>query len=487
MESRVMKEDKMLKADIVVIGAGGAGLPAAVAAAENGVKNIIVLEKQNAPGGNALFAHGMLAAESALQKRLGVDTTRDKVFQKYMDYSHWKLNPRLIRATVDKSADNINWLEQKGVKFTRLIPLVVNPSLITYHSTEGPEKAGAQVTRALVNICKERGIRILLRTSAEKITVDKKGKVTGVEALSQGKKLVISTKCVIITTGGLAGNEKMIRQYDPDYREDQVFLLGMRHQGDGILMATRLGAATEGLVTYEREGPEFPWSKTIVVAARQAATIWVNSQGSRFADENYPTVTEAGNTIYRQPGRIMYSIFDEAIKESIINGERSPWEQMALLGKPLKGNIDKDLQVQSRHGRVKVSEDLGAIARWIGVPSKTLQQTVNEYNDFCDHGHDDHFVKDRRYLKPLRKPPYYAVRCGVGLLATHGGIKINHLMEVLDQQDKPIQGLYAAGIETGGHESDTYNMFLSGHSYGFTVGSGRIAGEEAAKYIKSRY
>jgi succinate dehydrogenase/fumarate reductase flavoprotein subunit len=92
-------------------------------------------------------------------------------------------------------------------------------------------------------------------------------------------------------------------------------------------------------------------------------------------------------------------------------------------------------------------------------------------------------VKDRRYLSPLRKPPYYGIQCGLNLMTTHGGIKVNHHMEVLDTKDKPIQGLYAAGVETGGTDSDTYDFHLTGHSFGFTVNSGRIVGETTAKFI----
>jgi fumarate reductase flavoprotein subunit len=92
-------------------------------------------------------------------------------------------------------------------------------------------------------------------------------------------------------------------------------------------------------------------------------------------------------------------------------------------------------------------------------------------------------MKDRAYLMPLRTPPYYAIKCGLGLVTTHGGVKINHQMEVLNLQDTPIRGLYAAGVETGGTDADTYNVFLSGHSFGFTINSGRIAGENAARYV----
>jgi fumarate reductase flavoprotein subunit len=119
----------------------------------------------------------------------------------------------------------------------------------------------------------------------------------------------------------------------------------------------------------------------------------------------------------------------------------------------------------------------------MGVKPMVLKNTVDEYNSFCDRGHDAVFVKNRLFLTPLRNPPYYALKCGVALTTTHGGIKINERMEALNKEDEPIPGLYAAGVETGATDWDSYNMWLSGHSFGFTINSGRIAGEEAAEYV----
>ena len=119
----------------------------------------------------------------------------------------------------------------------------------------------------------------------------------------------------------------------------------------------------------------------------------------------------------------------------------------------------------------------------MGADPETVKATIDEYNTAGDKGHDDIFAKDRSYLTPLRTPPYYAIKCCVNLLVTHGDIKINHRMEVLDKQDKPIPGLYAVGDDVGDVDSDTYNIHLPGHSFGFALASGRIAGENAAGFI----
>ena len=120
----------------------------------------------------------------------------------------------------------------------------------------------------------------------------------------------------------------------------------------------------------------------------------------------------------------------------------------------------------------------------MGADPSVLERTVDQYNRFCDNGHDEAFAKERIYLQPLRTPPYYALRCDVVYLTTTGGLKVNERMEVIGASARPIPGLYAAGNDTGGWECETYNVLLPGTTFGFAVNSGRIAGESAALFCK---
>ena len=126
------------------------------------------------------------------------------------------------------------------------------------------------------------------------------------------------------------------------------------------------------------------------------------------------------------------------------------------------------------------------IADWIGAGAEALEKNMIAYNRSCDHGYDDLFYKDDRYLQALRTPPFYALKCHQAFHCTIGGIRINHKMEVLDQEDKPIPGLYAAGNDAGGWESDTYCYVLSGTALAFAINSARIAGENAVRYISGK-
>ena len=150
----------------------------------------------------------------------------------------------------------------------------------------------------------------------------------------------------------------------------------------------------------------------------------------------------------------------------------------------LPAGLEKGLQEQADKGRVKISDTWDGVADWMGVDRKVLKATIDEYNTACDQGHDPLFAKDQRYLVPLRTPPYYAVKCDTDFHNTVGGIKINENMEVIDKQDNPIPGLYAVGVDAGGWSSDVYHAL--GFAIGFALNSGRIAGENALKFVSGK-
>jgi fumarate reductase flavoprotein subunit len=219
----------------------------------------------------------------------------------------------------------------------------------------------------------------------------------------------------------------------------------------------------------------------------------VNKFGERFSDENIPCHFERGNTVDRQPDKICYALFDSKIKRSIFDEglNRPGWglqRQVPYLQPKIDSiEFEKDLQSEIDKGNAKISNSWNEIADWIGAVPEVLNATVIEYNGFCDRGHDEMFIKDPKYLLPFRTPPYYAIKCYSGFLGTIGGIKINHHMQVINQQNNSIPGLYAAGVDTGGWQGNTYaGRDLPGSAFGFAINSGRIAGENAATYSSGK-
>jgi fumarate reductase flavoprotein subunit len=256
------------------------------------------------------------------------------------------------------------------------------------------------------------------------------------------------------------------------------------HAGDGLRMAFEIGANHEGLEKLILHGPVSA-ARSVFAITIEASSVWVNSRGERFMQESARfSPFESVNGVLRQPGQLCFSIFDQANVQNIEkNGYARPFES-SIHSHRMLVQLEENLKREAAEGHLLMSDSWTEIANWIGADPDVLKATVDEYNAGCAKGHDDQFAKDPQYLKPLRTPPFYVVKCFPGILSSLGGIKTNHRMEVLDKADNPINGLYAAGNDAcGGFTGGTYNVHLAGTGCGFAFNSGRIAGESAASYI----
>jgi fumarate reductase flavoprotein subunit len=519
MSARVSAGDS--EVDLVILGGGGAGLCAALSAAENGCRNIAVLEKRVSATGNSGMGGGPFAAESPVQRRQGIDAPRDKYFKAAMSFANWKINPRIVRAFVDKSGDTIRWLEELGVKFQPLpSPSLAAPDVqnetplprrrsiasfiteppITYHVPEGE---GAMMMQILRQACNERGIRILVHTKAEKILTDNNGRISGILASSLTDGIRFAARAVIIATGGYGDNKELLKKHCPIYREGMEYLGVPLLTGDGLIMATEVGAAVENAGTLLLEGPLVSTSillnivgeggesikVPLVALAWEPTLLWVNKNGERFITEDDAGPFNGGNAVAMQPGNTAFVLFDAATVQRIAQrgGLRGTPQRNAPLASQLGPlpNLHEELICQAETGRMKISESLKEIAHWIGADPAVLKAAIDEYNAACDEGHDRLFAKQPEHLIPVRTPPFYALKCSSAFLDTIGGIKINERMEVISQTGKPIIGLYAAGVIAGGWEGETYCPYLLGSARGFALSSGRIAGKSAAKFLRS--
>jgi fumarate reductase flavoprotein subunit len=506
---RIVMNPKDLKSELVVLGGGGAGLAAAISAAENGCKNIIVLEKAGSATGSTGMAHDIFGAESPVQKRQGVDARKDDLFRVAMEWAHWtKINPRIVRAFIDKSGDTIGWLEKKGLQF-ELIQYYPNQVPLVRHSVIGH---GHALMKTLRDNCEDLGIKILTHTAGQQLLRDAQGAITGVVAESKKGPITIRTKSVIVATGGYGNNKEMLKRYCSCYHDSITYDGPPSNTGDGIRMATEIGAATAGLGTLNLHGPFLkpksdshtmkmdaagpngaPIRIGLWFLAWEPEMIWVNKRGTRFIDEGYNLAFFAfGNAVALQPGGICFTLFDSWTlkvieKQGLIRpgaASKANWLPVSA-ATPLPG-LEREVLKQADKGDLKISSSLNEIADWMGADAAVLKATIDEYNASCDDRHDGLFAKDPRYLLPIRIPPYFAIKGHLGLCDAYGGIKINEKMEALAEDDNPIPGLYAAGSTAGCWESESYCYRLTGHLVGFALNSGRIAGENAVQYLAKR-
>jgi fumarate reductase flavoprotein subunit len=474
------------EADAVIIGSGVAGLTAAVTLAEGGAK-VIVFEKQRSLGGTSNFFHGMFAVESEMQRSRYIMYSRDQAFKNIMEYSHWRANPRLVKAIVDESAGTITWLQQQGAEFTDAT-INIPDAPRTYHLVKGK---GEAVIKALTTRAKEIGSTVLTETPVKQIL--KAGdRVTGVVVEEDDEDVQVTAKVVVITSGGYANNKEWIKKYSGyELGVDVIPVGNIDKTGDGIRMAFEAGAAEEGIGVLELIrtgpiGPGFEMGSHLEHAAVQP-DLWVNERGERFCDESVIfNDTSVGNANARQKGGCTFSIFDSAIKRRLIEDgiekamgmDFPPGSKTTELERELKAAID------SKSTEVFEADSIEELAEKIGVNKEAFRATVDEYNRLCEKGHDDLFAKDPKYLRPIKESKFYAVKARTVFLGTLGGIKINHRMEVMDKKDNIIPGLYAGGFDAGGMYGDGYCIRdSSGLCSSFAANSGRIAGKNALKYI----
>ena len=487
-----------MNADFIVVGAGGAGLAAAVAAAEGGLR-VVILERMRVAGGATVFSTGIFAVESQFQKKLGIRITTDEVFSQHMFYTHYLSNPRLVRAVIDKSSDTIHWLHGMGTEFIGPEEFFAGAPK-TWHTMK---QDGRSITSALEKTAEDLGVSIHFRTRAKRLVMEE-GRVAGVIAEDRdGNLITYQANAVLIADGGFANNREMMEQYTRAGTPTITMSIGQAgKEGDGINMAWEVGAAREGTsliqrgparAVKKRGGPKAGDSKGrpdqhVTVMLRQPF-LWINANGDRFLDESELSFPHVGNAMSRQPGQVLFNVFDDTSRKKMEeDGIQAGLGMLSAKGKKIP-EVRESLQGSMDEGEAWTAGSIEDLAGKMGVDGERLKATVDEYNAFCDKGRDALFAKDPEYLEPVKTPPFYAIKGHPTHVGTLGGIKINQNAEVIREESRTgldvIPGLYAAGNVAGGMYGDSYDASHTiGLTSAFAVISGRIAGESARRYSK---
>lgn len=476
-----------LETDIVVIAAGPSGLCAAVQAAQDGGR-VIVLEKTNSVGGAANMGMGPLGIGTKYQKQQMIDITVEKAFNMFMEYTHYNVDARLVKRYFDMSADTIEWLEEIGVEFEGAFKYFPK-SEATWHIVKtdkgiGP-RAASFMNKALYEKALELGVEFYLETPAKEIVVEN-GIVTGVKATdSKGNEIEIQCKAAIICTGGAGANKEMIKsETGYDFGKDMFNFAIPGLTGDGLKMAWAAGA-DKTQVRIESaaviEGMEdLPPS---VFNVFSQPNLLVNYTGKRVMNEDeMQNATFLSNVASRQKNKTLFSIVDQSIvKQYVRNGV----DNVSLVRtNPDVSDFFDGIELAKKNGNPNlfVADTIEELAEMAGINVDNLVNTVDDYNDYCDST-DEEFFKDKRYLKPVHKGPFYCAKVRPGGYGTVGGIKINDNCEALNNAFEPVPGLYAAGADSCNIYDDSYMFLLPGNSMGYAVNTGRIAGMSAAEYI----
>ena len=502
VENDASAEDSTVDADVVVVGAGGAGMTAAITAAAEG-KTVVILESQSMVGGNSVRATGGMNAgktvyqdENEFGESAGVEKTLKTAAEKYADnetitalaktvseqWAAYQANPtgyfdsvelmeldtmiggkgindpELVETLCANSADAIDWLDEHGITLHN-VSSFGGASVKRIHRPVNAEgktvSVGSYMIPLLQENCEKAGVKMMLDTTATEILTDANGAAVGVKATgASGETVTVNAKAVVLASGGFGANLDMVVKYKPELKGFMT-TNAPGIQGQGIEMAEAIGAATVDMDQIQiHPTVEANTAALITEGLRGDGAILINEEGQRFIDE-VGTRDVVSAAEIAQTGSYSWLVVDQA---------------MADASSVIQGYIKKGYTVTGA-----TYEELG---KAMGVDAAAFAETMEKWNGYVEAKNDPDFGRTS-FANPLNTAPYYAVKVTAGVHHTMGGLKINANTEVLNEKGEVIPGLFAAGEVTGGvHGANR----LGGNAVAdFTV-FGRIAGAAASDY-----
>ena len=502
VEKDAAAEDSTVDADVVVVGAGGAGMTAAITAAAEG-KSVVILESQSMVGGNSVRATGGMNAgktvyqdENEFGESAGVEKTLKTAAEKYADnetitalaktvseqWAAYQANPtgyfdsvelmeldtmiggkgindpELVETLCANSADAIDWLDEHGITLHN-VSSFGGASVKRIHRPVNAEgktvSVGSYMIPLLQENCEKAGVKMMLDTTATEILTDANGAAVGVKATgASGETVTVNAKAVVLATGGFGANLDMVVKYKPELKGFMT-TNAPGIQGQGIEMAQAIGAATVDMDQIQiHPTVEANTAALITEGLRGDGAILINEEGKRFIDE-VGTRDVVSAAEIAQTGSYSWLVVDQAMVDA---------------SSVIQGYIKKGYTVTGA-----TYEELG---KAMGVDAAAFAETMEKWNGYVEAKNDPDFGRTS-FANPLNTAPYYAVKVTAGVHHTMGGLKINANTEVLNEKGEVIPGLFAAGEVTGGvHGANR----LGGNAVAdFTV-FGRIAGAAASDY-----
>ena len=502
VENNATAEDSTVDADVVVVGAGGAGMTAAITAAAEG-KSVVILESQSMVGGNSVRATGGMNAgktvyqdENEFGESAGVEKTLKTAAEKYADnetitalaktvseqWAAYQANPtgyfdsvelmeldtmiggkgindpELVETLCANSADAIDWLDEHGITLHNVASFGGASVKRIHRPVDADGKTisvGSYMIPLLQENCEKAGVQILLNTTANEILTDANGAAVGVKATgASGETVTVNAKAVVLTTGGFGANLDMVTEYKPELKGFMT-TNAAGAQGQGIEMATAIGAGTVDMDQIQiHPTVEANTAALITEGLRGDGAVLINAEGKRFIDE-VGTRDVVSAAEIAQTGSYSWLVVDQAMVDA---------------SSVIQGYIKKGYTVTG-----ETYEELG---KAMGVDEAAFAETMNTWNGYVDAKNDPDFGRTS-FANKLDTAPYYAIKVTAGVHHTMGGLTINTNTEVLKEDGSVIPGLFAAGEVTGGvHGANR----LGGNAVAdFTV-FGRIAGKAASDY-----
>lgn len=481
-----------LTTDVVIIGAGAAGMTGAMEAARSGLK-VTVLEKGSSVAvSNGSMAGGPVAVGSRIQKEAGETFTVDDVFNRMMDYSNSSVNASLVRQALELSGETIDIFQDMGMK----ISLREDNFGVGFRARMRFEEKGLDRMGLLQEDIEKNGGQFLFETTGKKVIVED-GKVTGVEAeKADGTKVTVHAKAVIMATGGYLGNDELMKEH---FGGVKVNALGSTLSvGEGMDMVVEAGGMLDnnfGIVANEFSASNEasgPWKKDANQALNLGVygTLLVNQEGRRFNNEDLiaKEPLSTGGEITLREGTY-YAVVDQAYIDGMKTmgvyqylGSPESWVygKKTLDGQKLE-NLDAGIEQSIKEGWGVKADTLEEAGAYFGLTD--LKATVEAYNEMAKSGVDTQFGKEKAFMKAVDKGPYYVFQYQPSAWCTIGGVRVDDKLRALDTNHEPIEGLYVGGVDAGSLYSNPY-YDLEGAAFSLALNSGRLAAMNIVEELK---
>ena len=449
------KEEKTIDTEIVIIGAGGAGMTAAIMLQQAG-KDFVILEKMPYVGGNTTKATGgMNASETHYQKEQGIEDSNALFAADTMKGGHALNDSSLVAVMANSSAGAIDWLDTIGAELPK-ISFSGGASVNRIHAPADGSGVGAYLVDRFSAKLNELGVKVMLETAATELLTDADGKIAGVKAVGPDAIYTINARAVILACGGFGANEAMYTTYRPDLK-GTVTTNAPGATGDGIVMAQALGADLVDIEQIQLH-PTVEQTTSILIteSVRGDGAILVNQGGVRFTNELL-TRDAVSAAELAQEGSYAYIIFDQKLRDNL---------------KAVEKYVKSGITVQA--------DTIEGLAEQLGIDPATLAKTLNDWNEIVKNQRDTQFGRTTGMKEDLTTAPYYAIKIAPGIHHTMGGVKINTAAEVINTEGAAIPGLFAAGEVCGGVHGGNR---LGGNAVADIVIFGRIAAESAIAYL----
>ncbi len=447
-------EDAVMDTDVLVVGGGGAGLAAAIEASEEGA-SVILVEKLGVLGGSTMLSGGIIhAAESPVQERAGIDEPWEDFAEYWMEMSENEADEEMINFIAQHSGDSIAWLEEQGVVFEEdLTAEGISPAERGHHAEDG----GPGITQPLEETARDLGVEIVLNTTVTDLIVDDDGGVIGAEGENNNEEsMTFNADAVVLATGGFSQSEEMKDEYSP-VASGQFCYAASGNVGDGLRMAEEAGAdivAPDGVIGFRGVAPDVPY-RDALGGLVFVPNLYVDEDGERFMNEGDYYALMYEHMVENESDEF-YSVFSGEVPEEA-----------------LEEGVEEGVVVRG--------ENFEELAEAMEVPVDNFLDTVERFNELAETGEDEDFGNPA--IASIEEENLYALRVHPATLGSFGGPRVNLQGEVLDEEQNPIPGLYAAGEVANGQLFESVYP-ASGTSITAVIVMGREAGREAAEGIQ---